>query len=478
MKMRYNIYESYKPLMEDWNDYISVVREHVEGFSDLEATQLAILLENTKTELEIAKGRLTNGLITETTDVSMVNTFQSTVFDIVTAVMPNLIANDIVSVQPLDRRTGQVFFLKFKYADKKGQIAQNSNMLTPSTGFAGNDYSGERITGEIVVAHGSAQTIDKSLPYFPVIPGSVTLTDGTKSVTDTPTGDGLTGTFAGTLKDGNTNKTITYATGRIHLDIVSTTIDVTATWNYDLNSPDAQVSEVNVSVESEPVVARPRKLKSVYMFDTAYDLKMSFGLDMDTVIMKATSGEIGFEIDNEIMTDLLAIAGSDSGWNSEPPYKGMGIADWQLEIIDAINNASNTILSLTKRYEGTFVICGKNAATTIEGLGKDHFQRVSTGGIVGGPHLCGILEEKYKVYKNPNYDDDAMLVGAKGEMFIEAGYVYAPYIPIFATQLLVDENLKAKRGFCTVYAKKVVNPNMYHRIAITHIESVTPFDVP
>ena len=27
---------------------------------------------------------------------------------------------------------------------------------------------------------------------------------------------------------------------------------------------------------------------------------MSFGLDMDTVILKATSGEIGYEIDNEI----------------------------------------------------------------------------------------------------------------------------------------------------------------------------------
>ena len=44
---------------------------------------------------------------------------------------------------------------------------------------------------------------------------------------------------------------------------------------------------INVSVESVPVVARPRKLKSLYMFDTAYDLKVS--LDMDTIIMKATS---------------------------------------------------------------------------------------------------------------------------------------------------------------------------------------------
>lgn len=84
--MRTNIYEVYRPLLEDWEEQIKVVREHVEGFSDLEATQLAILLENTKTELEIAEGRIREGLINEVTDVSMINTMKSNVFDIITAV--------------------------------------------------------------------------------------------------------------------------------------------------------------------------------------------------------------------------------------------------------------------------------------------------------------------------------------------------------------------------------------------------------
>ncbi len=61
------------------------------------------------------------------------------------------------------------------------------------------------------------------------------------------------------------------------------------------------------------------------------------------------------------------------------------------------------------------------------------------------------------------------------EMFIEAGYIYAPYIPIFATPLLIDENFHAKRGFCTLYAKKVVNPNMYHKITLIDNVPVSPF---
>ena len=44
------------------------------------------------------------------------------------------------------------------------------------------------------------------------------------------------------------------------------------------------------------------------MFDVAYDLKMSFGLDMDEVIMKATSGEIGYEIDKQNLAYIFNLA--------------------------------------------------------------------------------------------------------------------------------------------------------------------------
>lgn len=98
--MKANIYEQYKPLLNSWKSYTDVVKEHVEGYSDTEATQLSILLENTKSAIEVCRGRLAQSTpVVEGTDISMVNTFTSNVFDIITAVVPNLIANDIVSVK-------------------------------------------------------------------------------------------------------------------------------------------------------------------------------------------------------------------------------------------------------------------------------------------------------------------------------------------------------------------------------------------
>ena len=165
-------------------------------------------------------------------------------------------------------------------------------------------------------------------------------------------------------------------------------------------------------------------------------------------------------------------------WNKNPEFKGMDVKVHEGTLMNAINDASNTILGNTKRYEATFIVAGKNAATIIESMNTQItqygpiFKRVETNGVVGGPHLIGVLDDKYKVYKNPYYPDDSMLVGAKGEMFIEAGYIYAPYLPLFASQLLVDSDFKAQRGFCTLYAKKAVNKYMYHRIDLIDNEQV------
>lgn len=182
------------------------------------------------------------------------------------------------------------------------------------------------------------------------------------------------------------------------------------------------------------------------------------------------------------MQDLLKVAGTQSTWNKNPEFKGMDVKAHEVTLFNAINDASNTILDSTKRYEGSFIVCGKNAATLIESLNtnatqvRDIFNRVQTNGIVGGPHLIGVLDSKYNVYINPYYPADEMLIGAKGEMFIESGYIYAPYLPLFASQLLVDSNFKAQRGFCTLYAKKCVNKFMYHRLTLIDNEPVPARD--
>ena len=76
--------------------------------------------------------------------------------------------------QPLDRRTGQVFFLKFTYGNNKGGIRAGENMLTSQQGFSGMDYSGEHISGENLTITSGA--VDETFNHVPIKPGTFTLT--------------------------------------------------------------------------------------------------------------------------------------------------------------------------------------------------------------------------------------------------------------------------------------------------------------
>lgn len=152
-------------------------------------------------------------------------------------------------------------------------------MLTSQKGFSGYDYSGEHVSGEPIVLNIKTNKYGATLLHTPVKPGTVTLTSDEKIeavVRDVPNADGVTGTFTdnGT---GLGSGTINYATGEIVLDAEPKLKNVEVAFDYDQNSFDAPVDELDVRVVSEPVVARPRKLKSVYMFDVAYD-KQKFSL--------------------------------------------------------------------------------------------------------------------------------------------------------------------------------------------------------
>ena len=163
-----------------------------------------------------------------------------------------------------------MFFLKFTYGNSKGGIQAGDTMLSSQTGFTGGNYSGEYVSGEPL--NPASGAVSKTLLHVPIKPGTVVLstpTDLTKELHDVPNAGGLTGTFTDTDSTGLGAGTIDYVTGALSLT-GCTVADAEIAFEYDMNSFAAPVDEVDVRVVSEPVVARPRKLKSVYMFDKLY----------------------------------------------------------------------------------------------------------------------------------------------------------------------------------------------------------------
>jgi hypothetical protein len=443
-------------LMENWGSKLEAA-EAVKGELPVDQRlRLAILLENTQNEIN----RFMR--LNEATQSSDVGPFTKYVFDMITAVMPNLIAEELVSVQPMQQKVGQVFYLKYLFGSQKGNIVKNSLMFDPVTGAANKyNYSSETIEEEMLGTDG-ATSYTGNLAYTPVVAGSVEISCGNTTLVETDAGDG-TATLAATGVTG----TLNYSTGAFSITFNSeTSADVVATYQYNQEFGPSVVPEVTFKVDETIIRAQNRRLKALYAFSAGYDVKMAYGIDIDLALLEAVTSEILHEIDGEIMNDLYVQAGNTASWDKTPASTEISAYDHKLNFLDHLVECSNKIYMSTQRASGNFIVCGRDAANIIESFGMPRFQP-ATSGRQNGPCYIGVIDGKWKVYKNPYYADSAYLVGYKGDMFLDAGYVYAPYLPIFATQFLMTEDFVGRRGFATAYGKKMLNPYMYVKGTIT-----------
>jgi len=61
-----------------------------------------------------------------------------------------------------------------------------------------------------------------------------------------------------------------------------------------------------------------------------------------------------------------------------------------------------------------------------------------------------------------------ILMGYKGNTFIDAGYVWAPYVPLQVTATFLDPNdFQFRKGLRTRYAKKMVRSEFYGRVLVS-----------
>ena len=186
--------------------------------------------------------------------------------DMLTAVVPNLIAPDIVSTQALESKAGMISYLRFTYGTDKG--ATTAGTMFNNSLYTGNSdqyYTSREIADEAVVS-------GVNLEFVPILPKTVT-------------GNLINPSTAATVG------TINYATGAF--TCVTATDGSTATYEYNNEQvPDLKVPEINMSLAQIPIFAKSRKLAAYWGFDAAYDLKQQYGTEILDVMSAQAAGEI------------------------------------------------------------------------------------------------------------------------------------------------------------------------------------------
>ena len=254
------------------------------------------------------------------------------------------------------------------------------------------------------------------------------------------------------------------------------------------------IPEIDLELKSEAIVAKTRKLKAVWTPELAQDLNAYHSIDAEAELTSMLSDYISLEIDLEILDMLKSNALTTEYWSTtvgeeylnngttgQNAWANIGGASnaytknaWFQTLGVKLNKVSNKIHQLTLRGGANFIVASPDVCTVLESIpgfvvnaDKDSMQ------FAAGVTAVGSMSNRYTVYKNPYMTSNEILMGYRGNNFLETGAVYAPYVPLIMTPLVYDpQNFTPRRGVMTRYAKKMVRPEYYGKIYVKDLASI------
>jgi len=250
----------------------------------------------------------------------------------------------------------------------------------------------------------------------------------------------------------------------------------------------SNIPQVNLDVTKQPVEAKPRRLKALWSSEAVEDLRAFQGLDAETEIVSAISQEIALEIDREIVQSLFANSTGTSASFDRVPPAAIAEVDHFRALITQIATVSNLIHKKTLRAPANFIVTSPEVSALIAQLTThSDFRPLSASGGASpygpmdmprpltqhgqyGIYKVGTLQNKWLVYEDPFFARDKMLVGLKGNSYLDSGYVFAPYIPLQVTPTFLDPaDFSFRKGLRTRYATKLLRSEFYGQVTINNL---------
>jgi hypothetical protein len=256
------------------------------------------------------------------------------------------------------------------------------------------------------------------------------------------------------------------------------------TFTHDIS---ADIPEIDIKVDSISVTAITKKLKAKWTPELGQDLNAFQNRDAEVELTNILSEQIGLEIDREVLVDLVKGAtganlywsrrpgkfvnretGSDVSSATAPPDFTGNVSEWYETLLETVNDASARIHRKTLHGGANFMVVSPEMASILEMTnGFRASVAVDDDRGAAGSLKVGTLNNRWDVYVDPYFYRNLILLGRKGNSFLESGYVYAPYVPLQVTPTIFGpEDFVPRRGVMTRYAKKMVRPDFYATVTV------------
>ena len=440
-----------------------------------------ILSEDTLTEAPMASGAVGDYVI------------PYVMFPIIRRVMPELIANKIVSVQPITQPSGVIYYITYKYSNTKGEItagdefSANPQQTTP--GYA-VFYTSEKL-GPFEVKPVAA---DDTAGYVDIPTGTkITSFFGTAAtpsykikrfeIFDTVTGKGVTNVkFGGTVHDGTiaAGDTVGFkaSDGTIRLDDdIFTALKTGSDYHklrvflvYDQEESD-KIPEMEFTIDYATVNTTERKLKVRWTKESEQDMQAYHKIDVESELVKVSAIQTNYEIDREIINFIsdrvLPALSFSHDWTADSSVTGNNTAGNFLDRHRAFSQklylASSMIAQYNKLGPASWAVTSPKTASILQMLPDFKGEIASNKNTM---YNAGNLGGNLQIYVDPNRfgaGADEIILGYKStDSTYGAGVVYSPYANWMSSTVTHPETFDSIRGFFSRYALTMVPRGEYH----------------
>jgi len=423
---------------------------------------------------------------------------------------PRLIADNLVGVQPMSQPASLIFYIRYRYAMSKGQTVAGTQIMRQNTAqvFARQNawaldpyYSSQEVHGEDATVDGTGTIVSHTLSHRPVLAGTVVVEVFESAVlADPQCDDPVPCLRVGFDADGNPDVVVigecTAFTDTIEVDVTTTgstafdhstgAVQITLSagtlpagsvarvnYEYDLEANPFQ-PEVTLSIDSDSVSAVTRKLKTSWSLEAAQDLKSVHNIDAESTLTDLMADEMVAEIDREIINDLIIAAAVRASHNfATAAGASVNFTDRNIALLYKTLEVANIIHRTTLRGPANWMVTSADISSKFEQLNdfraSDAFVQE---GLDIGIMNAGTIQGKMRLYKDPLFPNCKILLGFKGNSVLDAGYFYAPYIPLLSTPTVLDPNsFTPNKGVMTRYGKKLIEDGglYYGTINVTNL---------
>ena len=377
--------------MKNFNPNV-LVESLLEGVADNKKDAMRVILEN--------EAKYANQL-NEATFSGAIKTVPKLILPLARRAMTNIIADQLVGVQPLKERTGVCMTLKYVFAQ------------------------------EVKIDLGSTEAAEAEVARYNAL---------VSNDPDAPLAKTEDGTAPGSVVVYPAGAEVSYVAGVAQYAREVSTEDGEK-MSFDNPNADLRFREITLKFIQTTVTARTRKLAAQWTLEAAQDAKASLGINIEEEMISALAQTIANDIDRELLNTIEKKVGYTTNYDYESISGYNSMAEKYQALYSKILEVANQIAVRTRRGAANWMVVNPNVLTVLQTLKSFNFAPNATTYVdptnVG---LAGTIEGRFKVFTDIIRTSDDVLLGYKGNTETDTGIVYMPYVPIEVSPTILDGN--------------------------------------